>query len=67
VGVGSGLFGLIILGLDVWAVIKILGSGVTTGKKMLWIILIVILPIIGLVIWAIAGPSSATNDPNYRQ
>lgn len=54
----SGIFGLIILALDIWAIIRILGSGTTGGKKLLWIILILFLPVIGLIIWALAGPTS---------
>ena len=32
----AGLGGLIVLGLDIWAIISILGSSVSTGKKVLW-------------------------------
>jgi hypothetical protein len=56
--VNSGIFGLIILALDIWAIIKVLGSSASGGKKLLWILLIVLLPVIGLIIWALAGPSS---------
>ncbi|MFN2167095.1 MAG: PLDc N-terminal domain-containing protein, partial [Anaerolineae bacterium] len=40
----SGIVGLIILVLAIWAIIKILGSSATGGKKFLWIILILFLP-----------------------
>ncbi|MCD5993091.1 PLDc N-terminal domain-containing protein [Pseudomonas sp. CDFA 602] len=52
----NSLVGLIILALDIWAIINVLKSGAETGKKILWILLIVILPVLGLIIWAIAGP-----------
>jgi len=52
----GGIFGLIILALDIWAIINILGSGATTGAKVLWILLVLILPVLGLIIWLIAGP-----------
>lgn len=52
----NGLIGLIILALDIWAIINVLKSGAETGKKIPWILLIVILPVLGLIIWAIAGP-----------
>jgi hypothetical protein len=52
----GGLFGLIILALDIWAIINIIGSGATTGAKVLWILLVVILPLLGLIIWLVAGP-----------
>ena len=52
----GGIFGLIILVLDIWAIINILGSGASTGAKVLWILLVVILPVLGLIIWLLAGP-----------
>jgi hypothetical protein len=47
---------LIILALDIWAIINVLKSGAETGMKILWVLLIVLLPVLGLIIWAIAGP-----------
>ena len=56
---GYGLFGLVILALDIWGIINVLGSGASTGSKLLWILLIVILPVVGLIIWFMAGPRGA--------
>lgn len=52
----GGLFGLIILALDIWAIVSVVGSAASTGGKVLWILLILVLPILGLLIWLIAGP-----------
>ena len=52
----SGLGGLLILVLDIWAIVSILGSSTTTGKKVLWTLLVLILPLIGFIIWLVAGP-----------
>ena len=52
----NGLIGLIILALDIWAIINVLKSGAGTGAKILWVLLILFLPVLGLVIWAIAWP-----------
>lgn len=52
----NGLIGLIILALDIWAIINVVKSGGSTGSKLLWILLILVLPVVGLIIWAIAGP-----------
>jgi len=52
----NGLVGLIILALDIWAIINVLKSNAETGMKILWVLLIIFLPVLGLVIWAIAGP-----------
>ena len=57
-GIGYGLFGLVILALDIWGIINVVGSGATTGVKLLWILLIVLLPVIGLIAWVLAGPRS---------
>lgn len=52
----EGLIGLVILVLDIWAILKILGSAASTGAKVLWIVLVIVLPVIGLIIWWFAGP-----------
>ncbi|MCB1787941.1 MAG: PLDc N-terminal domain-containing protein [Chromatiaceae bacterium] len=52
----GGLIGLIILALDIWAILKIVDSGASTGGKVLWILLIVVLPLLGLIIWWLFGP-----------
>ncbi len=52
----GGIFGLLILIADVWAIIKIFQSNATTGSKVLWIVIILLLPIIGLILWYLMGP-----------
>lgn len=52
----NSLVGLIILALDIWAIINVIKSGAGTGAKVLWVLLILLLPVLGLIIWAIAGP-----------
>lgn len=52
----NGLVGLIILALDIWAILHVLKRGAEVGIKILWVLLIALLPVIGLIIWAIAGP-----------
>jgi hypothetical protein len=52
----NSLLGLIILALDIWAILNIVKSSTETGKKVLWVLLILFLPVIGLVIWALLGP-----------
>lgn len=52
----NGLVGLIILALDIWAILNVVKSSVSTGAKILWVLLILLLPVLGLIIWAIAGP-----------
>ncbi|HSO41989.1 MAG: PLDc N-terminal domain-containing protein [Rhodospirillales bacterium] len=52
----EGVFGLIVLALDVWAIIHIVQSGTSTGKKVLWVVLILLLPLVGFLIWLVVGP-----------
>ena len=55
-GTGGGLLGLLILIGDIWAIINILLSRSEMGMKLLWILLVVLLPLLGLIIWFVAGP-----------
>lgn len=52
----GGILGLLILIADVWAIVNIAQSGATTGKKVLWIVLVLVLPILGLILWFLLGP-----------
>ena len=54
----SGFGGIILLGLDIWALIEIFGARISTGAKVMWILLVVILPFLGFVIWLFFGPRS---------
>ena len=52
----NGLLGLLILAGDVWAIINIFQSGASNEKKALWIVLVVVLPVVGLILWFFLGP-----------
>lgn len=52
----AGLISLVILALDIWAIVNILKSTAETGMKIIWVLVIIVLPVLGLIIWAIAGP-----------
>lgn len=54
----AGFGGLIILALDLWALISIFGSAASTGRKVLWSLLVIILPVLGFIIWLLVGPRS---------
>jgi hypothetical protein len=55
----TGVLGIIHLALVVWAAVSILGSRTTQGRKVLWILLVLVFPVVGLIIWLLAGPRSA--------
>jgi len=53
----EGLIGIIVLVLDIYAIIKVVGSGASTGAKVLWVVVILLLPVVGLILWLLLGPS----------
>jgi hypothetical protein len=46
-----GLLGLVVLVLDIIAIVDAAKSSMDTGKKVLWITLILVLPVIGVVLY----------------
>ena len=54
----QSLLGLLILIADIWAIVSIFQSGATTGNKVLWIVLVLLLPVLGLILWFFLGPRS---------
>jgi len=54
----GGVVGILVLIADVYAIVNVLGSGESTGRKVLWTVLVLVLPIVGFLIWLFAGPRS---------
>lgn len=52
----GGLLGLIVLILDVYAIIKTVQSSAGTGTKVAWVVVILLLPVLGLLLWFFLGP-----------
>lgn len=52
----GGLLGLLILAADIWAIINIFQSSSPNLNKLLWILLVLLLPVVGLIIWFFLGP-----------
>ena len=42
--------------LDIIALVKLLQSGADTGTKILWALLIIFLPILGMILYFLMGP-----------
>jgi hypothetical protein len=59
----SGGFAIIILLLDIWAIVSVWRSTKSSGTKIGWAILIVVLPVVGLAIWGITGPRGVAIAP----
>lgn len=54
---GIGLGGILVLIANVYAIVKTIGAdSAGTGSKVFWIILILLLPILGVILWFIFGP-----------
>ncbi|HXL97315.1 MAG TPA: PLDc N-terminal domain-containing protein [Steroidobacteraceae bacterium] len=51
-----GLWGLLVLIADVWAIVNIVQSGADSGKRALWVVLVIVLPVLGFVLWWFLGP-----------
>ncbi len=64
-GLEIGLIGLLILIGDVYAIIQTFQSGASTGGKAIWIVVILIFPLLGLILWFLFGPRerSVTRRP----
>jgi hypothetical protein len=52
----TGIGGFILLVLDLWAIISVIGSRAGTGTKVLWVLVILFLPLVGFIAWLIFGP-----------
>nr|WP_329722495.1 PLDc N-terminal domain-containing protein [Caldimonas sp.] len=55
-GYRGGILGVLILIGDIWALINILQSSATNGTKLLWVVVVVLLPLLGLILWFFLGP-----------
>ena len=53
---GLGIFGLLILIADVYAILKIVKSSASDGKKAIWVVIVLVLPLLGLILWYLMGP-----------
>jgi hypothetical protein len=49
-------WGLLVLVLDIIALVSLLKSNADSGTKILWVLLIVLLPVLGMVLYFLMGP-----------
>lgn len=52
----GGLLGLIWLIILVWAIVKVAKSPAGAIAKLLWIIVLLLFPVLGLILWLLLGP-----------
>jgi len=52
----QSLWGVLVLIADIWAIVNILQSQADTGKKVLWTVVVLLLPVLGFILWFFLGP-----------
>lgn len=52
----QGILGFILLICVIYAVIKTVQSRASTGTKVLWVVVLLLLPFIGFILWLFLGP-----------
>ena len=50
------LWSVLVLIADIWAIVNILQGGADTEKKVLWTIVVILLPVLGFILWFFMGP-----------
>lgn len=54
---------VIILLVDLWAIVSVFRSDKPVGIKATWAIGLIVFPVIGLIVWGIAGPRGIKEGP----
>ena len=54
------ILGIIVLVVDIWAIINIIGGSASTMAKVLWALGVIVFPVLGAAVWFFAGPRSNT-------
>ena len=52
----NSLWGVLILAGDIWALLNIFQSSASNEKKLLWALVVILLPVLGLLLWFFLGP-----------
>ena len=53
---GHPLVWLVVTVLDIIAIVSILKSSADSGTKLLWCVLVILLPVLGMVLYFLMGP-----------
>lgn len=51
-----GILGLLVLIADIYAIVQVFSSRASGMAKVLWTLGIIIFPVVGFIVWLIAGP-----------
>jgi len=55
---------VVVLLVDLWAIISVFRSDKAVGVKAGWAIGLIVFPVIGLIVWGIAGPRGIKEGPS---
>jgi hypothetical protein len=58
--IGHPLVWLLVTILDIVAIVSILKSSADSGTKLLWIVVVVLLPVLGMILYFLMGPGRRT-------
>jgi len=53
-----GIWGIIHLALVVYAALQIFNSSADTVKKIIWVVVVAVFPLVGLIVWFFIGPGT---------
>lgn len=56
-----GILGLIVLIANIYAIFKTWTSGASALAKIIWTVVILVLPVLGFIAWLIAGPKGGNS------
>lgn len=59
----SGILAVVVAVLDLVAIVHVWRSHIETGRKVIWSLVIVLLPVVGLVMWFVAAGTFAKAKP----
>lgn len=57
----------VLLLVELWAINRVRKAEGKSTNKLLWIVVIVFVPLIGVVAWALAGPKHTDHNPHSSQ
>jgi len=53
--------------MELWAINRVRKSAGKASTKGVWMVVIVFVPLIGLLLWAVAGPKDISHGPSSTQ
>lgn len=57
------VMGLLVLAADIWAMLNIFQSSARNGAKVLWAVLVLAFPVLGVILWFAVGPRQGKQPP----